>query len=113
VWQTVDYDFDVAPWAVRWAALYAWACVGLAAALMSLQDRGANGRGSGPRLMDDFGRRGAVVAFGVAWAWVALAPRLVMRIPEHLNEHQLYFPVIGLCLAAAAGAQATTSQEER
>lgn len=41
-------------------------------------------------------RRSAVIGFALAWPLLALAPRFVIRIPEYLNEHQLYLPLIGV-----------------
>ncbi len=34
-----------------------------------------------------------------AWILIALAPRFVVLMPEYLNEHQFYVPMIGVSLA--------------
>ena len=41
-------------------------------------------------------RRHAVIGLALTWPLIALAPRFVIRIPEYLNEHQLYLPLVGL-----------------
>ena len=41
-----------------------------------------------------------VFSWAVAWVVISLLPRFFVRIPEYLNEHQMYTPMIGLCLAA-------------
>lgn len=41
-------------------------------------------------------------AFGLVWALLALAPRFVVQTPlSVLPEHQMYVPMIGICLWAA------------
>lgn len=40
-----------------------------------------------------------ILAVLALWIVVALAPRFVVRIPEYLNEHQFYVPMIGVSLA--------------
>lgn len=45
-----------------------------------------------------------VMTLALAWPLIALAPRLVMRIPELLNEHQTYLPFVGLWLLIGLGA---------
>lgn len=40
-----------------------------------------------------------ILGLMLAWIAIALAPRLVARIPEYLNEHQFYVPMIGVSLA--------------
>ena len=47
-------------------------------------------------------RRWPVVSFGVFWMVLALLPRFFVPIPELLNEHQLYTPMIGIVLALSA-----------
>lgn len=43
-------------------------------------------------------RRTPVVAWGLAWAGVALAPRFLFRTNEWLTEPQLYLALVGPCL---------------
>ena len=50
--------------------------------------------------------RWPVVSFGALWVVVALLPRFFVRIPEYLNEHQMYVPMIGISLAVAGTLQA-------
>ena len=44
-----------------------------------------------------------VVAFGLCWMVVAVAPRFFVRQPEYLTEHHVYLPFLGLWLAMSAG----------
>lgn len=41
------------------------------------------------------------ILLGLIWAGIALAPRFVLRIPEVLNEHQMYLAMVGLSLVLA------------
>lgn len=95
VGQTIDHDFDLVPWLVRWTALGAlgaWTALALLAGLSTLD--GETGRTG--RIWSGSSRL-RCVAWGTAWVLVALAPRFVMRIPEFLNEHQMYLPMAGIC----------------
>jgi hypothetical protein len=47
-------------------------------------------------------RRRPAVAGGIAWIFVALAPRLVVQTPwSYVNEHQCYAAMVGVALAGA------------
>jgi hypothetical protein len=62
----------------------------------------ANGdTGAVGRLWDDSPRLKAL-AWGTVWVLIALAPRFVMRIPEVLNEHQMYLPMVGISFTLGA-----------
>lgn len=52
-------------------------------------------------LMKPSKRRMGIV-FALGWIAFALLPRFVMRIPEILNEHQVYLWSVGWCLLIAA-----------
>lgn len=39
-------------------------------------------------------------AFGILWFFVALLPTSVVPLAEVMNDHRLYFPIVGLILAA-------------
>ena len=43
-------------------------------------------------------RTDPLTAFGIVWILIALAPRILVRIPEYLNEHQMYVAMVGLSL---------------
>ncbi|MFH1566774.1 MAG: tetratricopeptide repeat protein [Gemmatimonadota bacterium] len=45
------------------------------------------------------------VRFGVAWAALCLAPSALVPLIVLVNEHRLYLPGVGLCLALAAALQ--------
>ncbi len=98
--QTVDHDFEIVPFAVRYlalASLLVWC--GLAALSgLSVVDGDTKRVG---RLWDE-SRWLKPAVFGLAWMVIALAPRFVMRIPEVLNEHQTYLPFIGVWIMAAS-----------
>lgn len=80
---TLDYDYDALAWETR---VVGAAALGLGAALTVALWRWA-----------------PLVAFGVSWMLLAVAPRLVIQTPRsYLNEHQFYVPLIGLVLAVAA-----------
>jgi uncharacterized membrane protein len=99
--QTVDHDFDLVPWLLRYGALYL--TVAVAALIILASGWGAD---SETRQIGRFWDRlpGLRVAlFGLTWLFVSLAPRFVMRIPEHLSEHQLYLAVVGVSLVLASG----------
>lgn len=98
--QTVDHDFELVPWAVRWAALFGVFAIATFPLLSSLSVEDGETKQS-LRLWDDSDAV-RVAAFGVTWLLVASAPRFLMRITETLNEHQTYAPFIGLWLALAA-----------
>lgn len=40
------------------------------------------------------------VSFGLAWFFIALVPTSVVPLAEVLNDHRLYFPFVGLTIAA-------------
>ena len=81
---TLDYDYDALAWETR---VVGAAALGLCAALTVALWRWA-----------------PLVAFGVSWMLLAVAPRLVIQTPRsYLNEHQFYVSLIGLVLAIAAG----------
>lgn len=58
-------------------------------------------------------RRNRLVVFGLWWAVAALALRFVMRIPEVLNEHQLYLAMAGVALACGGCAKEPTDVDSR
>lgn len=80
--QTVDYDYDFVTLPIRYA------CVLILALPPSLAYRL---------------RREPLIAFGLAWALIAIAPRLLVQTPRsYFSEHQFYVPVLGLALCGAA-----------
>ncbi len=89
--QSVDHDFVRAPIWLRWVALYWLVCV---AALIALAWPLREGTALSPRM--------TLAVFGGAWVLIALLPRLVMRIPEVLNEHQMYLAMVGIAWAVGA-----------
>lgn len=96
--QSIDHDYEVVAWSWRWLALGATiALVNLALfATLSIGDEHhAESR------VWDYTRWIKPAAFGIAWCLIALGPRFVMRIPEMLNEHQMYLPVVGVSFALA------------
>lgn len=78
--QTIDHDFDLIPHALGYAALL----------------------GIGGLYALAWKARGTLVGFGLAWTMIAVAPRFMIRIPEFLNEHQLYVPMIGIAFGLGA-----------
>lgn len=81
-WLSVDPDLALVPLAGRAFALIALA--GLAEAAWRLR------------------RRQPLIAFGLAWSLLALAPRLIVRTPlAPLNEHQWYLPLMGIACGLA------------
>jgi tetratricopeptide (TPR) repeat protein len=45
------------------------------------------------------------VAFGLVWFWLALAPTsTIFPLAEVTNDHRMFFPYMGLCLAAVCAA---------
>lgn len=90
--QTVDHSFELLPIWMRWNALGLLLCVvtaiGIATMLLVSLDQ----------LTD----RTRLVLLGLAWVGLSLVLRFVMRIPEVLNEHQLYLAMAGIALALAA-----------
>lgn len=73
---TVDHDFD----GIGIAAIVA-ACAFLAA-LFSWAWRK---RQQAPEVL-----------IGLLWMGIVIGPRLILRTPEYLNEHQLYLPMVGM-----------------
>jgi tetratricopeptide (TPR) repeat protein len=68
----------------------AWAGFAFVAATLLVAVRASNEARSRP------------IAFGLLWFFVALAPTSsVVPLAEVLNDHRLYFPFVGLALAAA------------
>ena len=50
-----------------------------------------------------FRRRRPVVAYGLAWCLVSVAPRFVVQTPRsYLNAHQFFLPFVGLVIAGVA-----------
>lgn len=47
-------------------------------------------------------RRSWLGAWTLGWVLLTLAPRLVVRSAEFINEHQWYLPMAGLCVGVAA-----------
>lgn len=94
---SVDHDYELVPWAVRWLALAGvWVLMMVPLVLSVTMADSETKREC--RLWDWFPRL-KVCAFGVTWLLIGLAPRFVMRIPELLNEHQTYLAFIGVWLA--------------
>lgn len=44
------------------------------------------------------------IAFGIGWFFLASLPTALVPLAEVTNDHRLYFPFVGLCLASAAAA---------
>lgn len=91
--QTVDHDFDVVSWSMRYVALvglWALALIPLYAALTTEDEHHTIERVWGES------RTLRLSAFGITWMLIALAPRFVLRLPELLSEHQTYLAFIGL-----------------
>ena len=81
--QTVDYDYDRIPKMWQLAAL---------ASLIALSV-----------LLWKLTQAQPIIAFGLAWALIAILPRFVIQTPRsYLNEHQAYLSLIGLAIAGAA-----------
>lgn len=96
--QTIDHDFDFVPMALRFLALSAligWVAVASMGAWSISSDFETG------RVWDEVPYL-RTITFGTIWAALAIAPRFVMRAPEILNEHQWYFPFVGLSLALGA-----------
>jgi hypothetical protein len=96
---SIDHDFELVPWIIRWIALVSVTVVTLAASLLLLTSSDEQGRRA--RLFEVVGVP-VVVLFGWLWVVVAFAPRFVMRTPEVINEHQVLLPFIGLWLIFGA-----------
>lgn len=47
-------------------------------------------------------RRVPIVAYGVAWVAVSVAPRFVFRTSEFVTEPQIYLPMVGISVLAGA-----------
>ncbi len=79
---TVDHDFELIPHVAGYVAL-----VGVAAlAVVGVWAR----------------RVTPVMGFGVFWILICFLPRLLIRIPEFFNEHQMYTAMFGVSLLAAS-----------
>lgn len=88
---SVDHDFVVTPWIVQYAALTS----GLLVATLMAFWAHAIGRENRQWRGEGWEREVGLV-FGLTWTIVAVLPRFVVQIPELLNEHQWYFPMVGL-----------------
>jgi hypothetical protein len=95
-WLSVDHDFEIVPWSWQLAAGLGLLYAICTTPLLWLFRR-------------EIWRRAPIdpIFHGLAWAVIAIAPRFVMRIPEVINEHQLYLPHVGLAIALAQGAALT------
>ncbi len=89
VGQSVDHDFTTIPLAVRMMFLVLTGAIAIAAAFCL-----AARQYCGEPLQ--------LAACSVGWILIALGPRFLVRIPEVLNEHQLYLPSVALALCAGA-----------
>lgn len=98
---TVDHDFELVAWGWRWLALWLVAS-GAAVLAFLLMSVGSEENAPEP-LWALLSPAAGPIVFGLCWALIALAPRFVMRIPEVLNEHQLYFAMVGISLALGSG----------
>ena len=77
--QTIDYDYDIVPVAVRVLCV---AALLICTTLVWIR------------------HRTPLTVFGLAWLFIAVAPRLIVQTPRsYLNEHQFYVPLIGLAVA--------------
>lgn len=97
--QSVDHDFDLVAWGWRYFALLGMWALALIPLVGAITAFNGDTRQLG-RLWDDSDRY-RVAAFGVTWLLITLGPRFVMRIPEVLNEHQLYGAMFGISLTLA------------
>ena len=96
--QTIDHDFELLAMEWRWLAFVltiGFACLAGFISLSVLDEHGQRAR------LWDNAEWLQPAAFGVAWALIAIGPRFVMRIPETLNEHQLYLSMAGIAMALA------------
>ncbi len=75
---TIDHDYDLIPHWLAYAALFLTIGVGV----WAWRNHRAH----------------AFSAFCIAWVLMSLAPRFLVRIPEYLNEHQMYVPMVGVSL---------------
>lgn len=93
---SIDHDFSHVTYGWRIAALVAaWMLAFIPFALSwSIADGDTRSTG---RLWDCAAAL-PIVAFACAWIVAALVPRFLMRIPEVLNEHQMYLPMVGVSL---------------
>ena len=86
--QTIDYDYDIIPNAVRLLcaiALFTWVWLALR-------------------------MRHTLVTLGILWTLIAVAPRLFVQTPRsYLNEHQFYTPLIGFAIMLCGLIQARRS----
>lgn len=97
--QSIDHDFELVAMGWRWLALFGVYGLASLAALSGLSLHNGDTRESS-RLWHQRAEL-QPAAFGIAWALIAIGPRFLMRIPEVVNEHQLYLPMVGLSLALA------------
>lgn len=79
---SVDHDFEIVT--VPWQTV-ALVALGVAVAMVLYRTL----------------QRPSWVTYGLVWFALALVPRFLMRIPEVLNEHQLYLGMVGLSIALA------------
>lgn len=80
---TIDHDFELMPHALAYLAF---------ADLIALAIWTWHVRISKP-----------LIACSLAWVLLALLPRMLVRIPEYANEHQMYLPFVGLWFLAGMG----------
>lgn len=87
---TVDYDYDLIPHTLRLAALLTLTAI--------------------PVLAWKVRHTRPLLAFGLAWMLIAVAPRLIVQTPRsYLNEHQFLVAFLGLAIAGASLTQKATT----
>lgn len=80
---TLDYDYDRIPWDQRVVCAVGVGVVGL--------------------VIGAAWRWRPLVAYGLSWAPISLAPRLMVQTPRsYLNEHQVYLALVGVLQALGA-----------
>ena len=97
--QSVDHDYELLPFWLRYLALYGVVCLGCLAALGAATERL---EGHAVRRLWNAAPQWKAPAFGVLWLLIAVAPRFLIRQPELISEHQLLIPMVGISLALAA-----------
>lgn len=90
---TVDHDFD----GIGAAAILASCALIMALFLWAWRVR----------------ERTPELLIGLVWMAIAIGPRLILRTPEYLNEHQLYLPMLGMTLACCGVLRAWLDTEPR
>lgn len=90
--QSIEHDVYLAPMWLQSTALVAWLLVGLGLYQVYTRPWG----------------------MGLAWAWIALAPRLLVQTPYSLlTEHQMYLAMPGLAIAGVAGLERLAAADRR